>query len=98
MKKIISTIANTVPPTTSGHVERRWRAWICSRTRPVSAKNNTAAATTSMNTRHAMPVFRPLWRSLKYASHPRLVDSDFAAPLARSMETQASRPGPGADT
>jgi hypothetical protein len=56
-----------------------------------------AAATTSMKIVQVMPVLRPLWRSLKYASQPRSVFSNFAAPLARSMETQASRPGPGAD-
>src|SRR4029453_6708605 len=79
------------------HVDLRWRAWIHSSTRPVIEKNKTAAATTSMKIFHVIPVLRPLWRSLKYASQPRSVASNFAAPLARSMETHESRPGPGAE-
>ena len=61
----MSATSTATPPPTSGQVDVRWRACIHSSTRPVSPKNTQAAATTSMKRVQAMPVFRPLCRSLK---------------------------------
>jgi hypothetical protein len=53
----------------------RPRAWNCRRIRPVTVKITQAPAKMSMNQLQALPVLRPLCRSLSRLIPPRLVFS-----------------------
>src|SRR5690606_33098549 len=65
MNSSASSAGISRPRPTQGQVMRRWRACICSRSRPVMVNTTQARAKMSMNQPQAGPVLRPLCRSLR---------------------------------
>ena len=65
MKSSASSSGMTSPSPTSGQVVGRPAAWRCNSSSPVRLKTTQAAAKISMNQLQAVPVLRPLCRSLR---------------------------------